>query len=139
MVSPKDLGGVGMLKALVQAGLALGAVGIALTWPKEFNTAASLGGLFVTLVGAFAVVEWMTRDWYQAQVKAIQRGEEAVEEAIVRGVAAANARAAGFEKCLAIANDRLRGAQFEPVLLNGATNLPDFTTLTTAERERTRP
>ena len=37
MVSPKDLGWVGMLKALVQAGLALGAVGIVLSWPKEFG------------------------------------------------------------------------------------------------------
>lgn len=136
MVSPKDLGWVGMLKALVQAGLALGAVGIVLSWPKEFGTAASLGGLFVALAGAFATVEWLTRSWYEEQVKRIQRGEEAVEDEIRRGVAAADARAKGLDQCLTIANARLKSAEREPVMLNGSSNLPDIASLTPAEREK---
>lgn len=58
-IDPKDLGPIGVVKSIVNAGLITGAVGIVLTWPGEFTSATSIGGLAIVAFGACAIVEWV--------------------------------------------------------------------------------
>ncbi len=49
--------------------------------------------------------------------------------------ARSQARAEGMMKCLTVANERLRAAGLNPVMLHGGTNLPDLVGLSPEERK----
>lgn len=144
-LDPKDLGWIGMLKSLINAGIVCGAIGLVASAPEEFNTVARVLAAGAAAVPLCMLCEWLFRAWHQERADAVRRGEAAVEAAIREGIAEgiadaqrsaahATARGDGLDKCLTVANARLKTAERPTVALNGSSNLPDSHGLTAEER-----
>jgi len=78
-IDPKDLGPIGMVKSLVNAGLITGAVAIVLTWRDEFGSAASIMGVFGVALVACAIVEWIFRGYHKELADQVRASEERIK------------------------------------------------------------
>lgn len=74
-IDPKDLGVTGLVKCVLHTGIALGGVGIALTWPQDFEGSKDFIALGVGVFLASATVEWVLRSWFTERVAEIAATE----------------------------------------------------------------
>lgn len=98
-------------------------------WEPSRDTILSWAGVCAGL-WFFQVIGWELINESFVASRVASRVAGAVGEA-----ARSQARAEGTMKCLTVANERLRAAGLNPVMLHGGTNLPDLIGLSPEERK----